>query len=324
MENVILLDTDAVINFFSINNTVLKKSILDYKNNNDSKILVTYFTWYELFKSTTDFLLIKSKLENLINYTDGIDIYEEIPTKYDHLFDPNYWLSKSQFPILEFNQFILDIKEMVYSKINAHIMDILLIEIHTILFFEHVLDMNNVYNSQAYLTYQSYVLTMRDKFKPAVLELLRRHSDDNKFLNKLLFDMYKGTQVLKNSYIETESEFLNRIKRFPYTDIIKVLKKDKSNLVSSVPATKDDLLDMIYDQYYVNNDIILGLCKKFIVKKSPVAGGKFCYNDFIDMSNLLLSTNTRNAEIVYITNDKKWIDFISLLSEKHGIKTKTL
>jgi hypothetical protein len=83
-------------------------------------------------------------------------------------------------------------------------------------------------------------------------------------------------------------------------------------------TNKETLFDDIYDHFYIrkDDDSNFQRCKKFIFKNNPLYGGKFELNDYIDMSNFLLSTRTPSVKIHYYTDDIKWQKFIKSLNDE--------
>ena len=89
--------------------------------------------------------------------------------------------------------------------------------------------------------------------------------------------------------------------------------------------SKEDIISDIYSKFYRQNpnSKIFNECKKFVFNRNEVTGRAFKYNDYIDMSILLLSQNIPNAEVYYVTNDKDWAIFMSNL-KTIGLKINVL
>lgn len=324
MQNVILLDTDAAINFFSDTTSEFHKEVLDYKKQNNAIILVTFFTWYELFQATTDVNLIKKKLRNLLIFSDGLDIHTEIDNVNDKYFNPEYWLNDKSFNILGFNQFIISLKKIVYDKVHSHVMDTLLVSLYTVVLFDHILDFDNPEKTKRIMIFKDFIVKSHESIKISVIELLKRHMDDKKYFEELLFELYKGFMVNSEDYCETQTQFINRIKKTPYSKILLELKKINKKMNNRVKydlSSKEQLLESIYHDFYdaPNSDLLLKKSKIFAFQNSPIAGKKFDLNDYIDLSNLLLSQNTPGATIKYFTNDDKWLNFIDANGIELGI-----
>ncbi len=323
VQKIILLDTDSAINFFASNESEFHKGIVNKKSSSNAFLMVSVYTWYELFKSAKDLELIKLKLNNIYRYSDGMINLDEVDTSLDSLFNPQHWLQNDLYKTSEFALFIERLEKIVYNKINPHIIDILLVSIYMLLITDHLLDINNKDKIKLLVAYKDFVLKKRDEFLPALKELLNRNLKDVQYFDKLLNVIYKGLALNTSIEIETEFQFISRIKKIPYSNVLNIFKRINNETNGEVKydlTSKDSLLKSIYKDFYDApiQDELLVECKEYLFTNSPIGGRRFDRNDYIDMSNLLLSKNTPGATISYITNDKKWLKFISVFGGKYG------
>ncbi|MFH2116701.1 MAG: hypothetical protein ABII85_01515 [Bacillota bacterium] len=322
--NAILLDTDAVINFFNNSNEDITKKIFNYKNKNNAELVVTYLTWYELFKSTQNQINIIKKLKLIKEKSDGFIIHDDIGTDIDSYLNPESWLQFDQFPIADFLKFILFLQEIVFRKINLHILDTLLVTVHAIFIFDHISDLTDKNKAKATIVYKSFIRDARDVFSPMIVKLLSNNNGDKKYYMQLLYEVYKSVKSQIHEYNEGYEEFIERIRKIKHNDILisfRRINNESGGKVIYDLTDKNTLFDSIYDEFYSDSseETVLKKCKKFLFKNNPIYGGKFDINDYIDASNFLLVENTKKAKLIYYTEDKKWKDFINHLGSKYLI-----
>ena len=92
-----------------------------------------------------------------------------------------------------------------------------------------------------------------------------------KYFEELLFELYKGFMVNSEDYCETQTQFINRIKKTPYSKILLELKKINKKMNNRVMydlSSKEQLLESIYHDFYnaPNSDLLLKKVKSLHFK----------------------------------------------------------
>jgi hypothetical protein len=320
-KSVILLDTDAISNYLNDSNSQFTKKINDFKKSEGSMLLVTYLTWYELFKSLKNEGMIVKKLKLLASKTDGYILHDDINPSIETYLEPRAWLEHVPFPTKDFLKFIKNLEDTVMSKITPHILDSFYVTIYTLLLFDHLEDYENSNKVEQLKLYIPILQTLRNEFDLAVTEIFKQKTISKNWYIEALYTIYNEVRKTDSGYNESLTDFSKRIRKFKHTDLLIKLRQinnvSKSKVIYDL-TNKETLFDDIYDHFYIRkeDDTNFQKCKKFIFKNNPLYGGKFELNDYIDMSNFLLSTKTPSVKIHYYTDDIKWQIFIKSLNDE--------
>lgn len=327
----VLMDTNVAIRYFREENNDINNKIETALASKEVKLLITYYTWYELFSKTTNVTLIKEKLRKLWKYSSGFVPYTDHKNDFTENFQIDKWLTPPTFPILEFNQFIIRLKMDVLNRINVHVTDTIIASLYMVLLSDHLNNFNSGYLRIALKDYQQFVKNNQNELHDRILGKLNTSNFDDSFFVNVLYDEYN--EYLGNYLLvkESVSDFKNRIRKISYSNMITKLReinnKTKQSGLQVIYSldSKEDIISDIYSKFYRQNpnSKIFNECKKFVFNRNEVTGRAFKYNDYIDMSILLLSQNIPNAEVYYVTNDKDWAIFMSNL-KTIGLKINVL
>lgn len=325
------MDTNVAIRYFNDEKNDINNKIEAVLASNEFTLLITYYTWYELFSKTTDVRLIKDKLQKLGSHSRGFVPYTDHEDVFIENFQIANWITPTTFPILEFNQFIVKLKKDVLNRINVHVADTIIASLYLVLLSDHLNNFDNKEKMLALSNYHGFVKSNHVVFHASLLKKLNMSNFNDSIFVDVLYDEYN--KYLGKYYLLNESklDFKNRIRKISYSNMIVKLREINNNAKKSgyhviySLKSKEDIISDIYSKFYVQdpNSKILTECKKFIFNRNEVTGRAFKYNDYIDMLILLLSQNIPNTEVIYVTNDKDWAIFMRYLIST-GIKINLL
>ena len=315
-EFIMVLDTCSFSDLYNNRDIELLFYAIATESAFNTKQVITSYSFLEFFSGNYEEDEIKNRLLFLTEYTSGTLQLRGVTDKYVSYYDPRYWLQQSDFDLANFLSFINSTKFMLILELSRTLTNFTKLLINSIVYLNSREDSENVdlLRIIAILSLDEVTLLLNKFCAQSILK--KQTVNNTEDLGSVIDKFFKliDSELSTNYYGNyAQSKFDSKIAKKVRLLVKKQSKYNVNDLDKHISAeSHTTFAESIYDLFKVNlkDTDILDHGVKFMYLNSPIYNGKIEYNDLIDLYNLMFLDSIKNVNIIYSTQDKKWIKFI--------------